>query len=89
MTAEALADWVHRRAMRELGLPPGRGKRYSWGYPACPDLAQHVPVFRLLGVEAAIGAKLTEAHQIDPEASTAALIVHHPGAEYFHTKGVA
>jgi 5-methyltetrahydrofolate--homocysteine methyltransferase len=88
-TAEALAEWVHRRALKELGLPTNRGKRFSWGYPACPDLAQHVPVFRLLGVEAAIGAKLTEGHQIDPEASTAALIVHHPDAEYFHTKGVA
>ena len=67
-----MAEYVHRHVRRELGLADGRGKRYSPGYPSCPDLAQHVPMFDLLGVEAAIGASLTEAHQIDPEASTAA-----------------
>jgi 5-methyltetrahydrofolate--homocysteine methyltransferase len=88
-TAEALAEWVHRRALKDLGLPTNRGKRFSPGYPACPDLAQHVPMFELLRAAETIGVKLTEAHQIDPEASTAAFIVHHPEAEYFHTKGVA
>jgi 5-methyltetrahydrofolate--homocysteine methyltransferase len=85
-TAEALAEWLHLRVRRELGLPAGRGKRFSPGYPACPDLAQHVPMFGLLGAEAAIGVKLTVAHQIDPEASTAAFVVHHPEAEYFHVQ---
>jgi 5-methyltetrahydrofolate--homocysteine methyltransferase len=88
-TAEALAEWTHRRVLAELGLPTNRGKRYSPGYPACPDLSQHEAMFRLLDVEKAIGAKLTAAHQIDPEASTAAFVVHHPEAEYFHTKGIA
>jgi 5-methyltetrahydrofolate--homocysteine methyltransferase len=88
-TAEALAEWLHRRVLRELGLPTNRGKRFSPGYPACPDLAQHGPMFRLLGATESIGVKLTEAHQIDPDASTAAFVVHHPDAEYFHTKGVA
>jgi len=86
-TAEALAEWVHRRVRSELGLPGNRGKRFSPGYPACPDLEQHGPMFRLLRVEESIGARLTEAFQIDPEASTAAFVVHHPDAEYFHTKG--
>ncbi|MHC4923505.1 MAG: methionine synthase [Planctomycetota bacterium] len=85
--AEALAEYTHRHIRRELGLEDGRGLRYSPGYPACPDLAQHVPMFELLGVDAAIGASLTEAHQIDPEASTAAFVLHHPDAEYYHTKG--
>jgi 5-methyltetrahydrofolate--homocysteine methyltransferase len=88
-TAEALAEWVHRRTLKALGLPTNRGKRFSPGYPACPDLAQHVPMFELLEVTKRIGVRLTEAHQIDPEASTAAYVVHHPEAEYFHIKGVA
>src|ERR1700736_6497056 len=59
-----------------LGLPDARGKRYSWGYGACPDLTQHELVWKLLGVEEAIGARLTSAYQIIPEQSTAALIIH-------------
>ena len=46
--AEGLAEYVHRRILAELGLEPGRGRRYSWGYPACPDLEQHELVLRLL-----------------------------------------
>jgi len=46
--AEALAEYAHRHIRRELGLENGRGKRYSWGYGACPDLGQHEAVFRLL-----------------------------------------
>jgi 5-methyltetrahydrofolate--homocysteine methyltransferase len=83
-SAEALAEYVHRRIRRELGLPAERGKRYSWGYGACPDLAQHEPVFSLLDVTKRIGVTLTEAYQLVPEQSTAAIVMHHPRATYFN-----
>ena len=83
-SAEALAEHSHRRIRAELGLPEGRGKRYSWGYGACPDLSQHADVFRLLDAQAAIGTSLTESFQITPEQSTAAIILHHPKAAYFN-----
>ncbi|MHB8619017.1 MAG: methionine synthase [Chloroflexota bacterium] len=82
-TAEAIAEYVHRRIQRELGLPDGRGKRYSWGYPACPDLDQHGLVFDLLPARANPDVDLTELFELVPEQSTAALVVHHPGAVYF------
>ncbi|HEX3671536.1 MAG TPA: methionine synthase [Candidatus Cybelea sp.] len=82
--AEALAEYTHRRIRRELGLDPERGKRYSWGYGACPNLEQHGLVFRLLDATAAIGVTLTEAFQIVPEQSTAAIVMHHPQAAYFN-----
>jgi 5-methyltetrahydrofolate--homocysteine methyltransferase len=85
-TAEALAEWTHLRIRKELGLPPGRGKRYSPGYPACPDLTHHEAMFTLLRVPELIGVTLTEAHQINPEASTAAFIAHHPEATYYHVR---
>src|SRR3954462_15509531 len=50
-TAESVAEWMHRHEKAELRIPPGRGKRYSWGYPACPDLDDHQVVFRLLPAE--------------------------------------
>ncbi|HEV3158195.1 MAG TPA: dihydropteroate synthase, partial [Candidatus Baltobacteraceae bacterium] len=83
-SAEALAEFAHRRVRSELGLEIGQGKRYSWGYGACPDLSQHAIVWDLLEVERRIGARLTEAFQIVPEQSTAALIMHHPQASYFN-----
>ena len=83
-SAEALAEWTHRRVRRELGLPEQRGKRYSWGYGACPDLGAHEEVFRLLDATAAIGVTLTQAFQIVPEQSTAAIVMHHPRAAYFN-----
>jgi 5-methyltetrahydrofolate--homocysteine methyltransferase len=86
--AEALAERTHRRIRDELGLPDGRGKRYSWGYGACPELAQHEIVWRLLDVEKAIGASLTSAYQIMPEQSTAAIVIHHPRAAYFNAAAV-
>lgn len=86
--AEALASHTHQRIRRELGLPATRGKRYSWGYGACPDLAQHELVWKLLGAESAIGVELTEAFQIVPEQSTAALVLHHPQAAYFNAGAV-
>ncbi len=81
--AEAAAEWLHGRIRCELGLPPDRGKRYSWGYPACPDLEQHRILFRLLPVEAELGVHLSPAAQLVPEYSTAAIVVHHPQASYF------
>ncbi|HTJ25571.1 MAG TPA: methionine synthase [Candidatus Limnocylindria bacterium] len=86
--AEALAERTHRRIREELGLPAERGKRYSWGYGACPDLSQHEIVWRLLDVENAIGATLTAAYQIVPEQSTAAITIHHPRAAYFNAAAV-
>jgi 5-methyltetrahydrofolate--homocysteine methyltransferase len=82
-TAEGAAEWVNRRIRAELAMGEGRGLRYSWGYPACPDVEQHELVFRALDVEKAIGVTLTSAWQLDPEQSTAAIVVHHPAAKYF------
>ncbi len=87
-TAEALAEYTHRHIRRELGLPEDRGKRYSWGYGACPDLSQHETVFALLDAAQAIGVALTQAHQIVPEQSTAAIVMHHPKATYFNAAAV-
>jgi 5-methyltetrahydrofolate--homocysteine methyltransferase len=82
-TAESVAEWMHRHAKAELRIPPGRGKRYSWGYPACPDLDDHAVVFRLLPAEKELGMSLSSAFQLMPEQSTAALITHHPQAKYY------
>jgi 5-methyltetrahydrofolate--homocysteine methyltransferase len=82
-TAEAVAEWLHRHLRGELRIPPGRGKRYSWGYGACPDLEDHAEVFKLLPAEQALGMELTSAFQLMPEQSTAAFIVHHPQAKYY------
>jgi 5-methyltetrahydrofolate--homocysteine methyltransferase len=82
-TAEAMAEYVHRRVQRELSLPAGQGKRYSWGYPACPDLGQHALVFDLLPARSHPDVDLTEMYELVPEQSTAALVVHHPQAVYF------
>ncbi len=87
-SAEALAEWTHRRIRTELRLDPERGKRYSWGYGACPDLSQHEIAFRLLEASQRIGVELTEAFQIVPEQSTAAIIMHHPRASYFNAAAV-
>ncbi|HUY11861.1 MAG TPA: vitamin B12 dependent-methionine synthase activation domain-containing protein, partial [Candidatus Dormibacteraeota bacterium] len=83
-SAEALAEWAHKRIRTELHLDDARGKRYSWGYGACPDLSQHATAFSLLGAQGAIRVELTEAFQIVPEQSTAAIIIHHPQASYFN-----
>ncbi len=82
-TAEATAEYLHRHIRRELGLPEERGKRYSWGYPAIPDLEDHRTVFDLLPAESELGMSLTAAYQLVPEQSTAAIIVHHPQAKYY------
>ena len=82
-TAEAVAEWMHRYIRRALGVPEGQGKRYSWGYPACPDLDDHATVFRLLPAAESLGLTLTSSFQFVPEQSTAAIIVHHPAAKYY------
>jgi len=82
--AEATADYLHQHIRRELGLQPDQGKRYSWGYPAIPELSDHRKVFNLLPVEAELGMQLSPAFQLIPEQSTAAIIVHHPAAKYFN-----
>ena len=87
-SAEALAEFTHRRIRRELHLADDRGKRYSWGYGACPDLSQHETVFALLDATAKIGVTLTPAYQIVPEQSTAAIVIHHPRAAYFNAAAV-
>lgn len=83
--AEAAADYINRLVRQELGLEAEQGKRYSWGYPACPDLADQQKLFELMPVTDEIGVTITEAHQLDPEQSTAALVIHHPAAKYYST----
>jgi len=81
-TAEALADWTNSLIRKELKIDSKRGLRYSWGYPSCPDIAQHKLVWELLD-PAKSDMTLTEAGQIVPDQSTAAIFIHHPEAEYF------
>jgi len=94
-TAEAAAEWLHSRIRAVWGFadPEGlsrqaifqaryRGKRYSFGYPACPDLESQAGLFRLLRPEE-IGIELTEGFMMEPEASVSALVFHHPDAAYF------
>ncbi|HET9454268.1 MAG TPA: methionine synthase [Gemmatimonadaceae bacterium] len=88
-TAEAVAEWLHRKLRHDLGIPPGRGKRYSWGYGACPDLEDHGTLFRILPAERELGMQLTSAFQLVPEQSTAAIIVHHPEAKYYAVRTAA
>lgn len=94
---EALAEFWHARIREELGVHTDdssnmetliakqgyRGSRYSFGYPACPDLDQQVPLMELLRPER-IGVELSEEFQLHPEQSTSAIIVHHPEAKYFN-----
>jgi 5-methyltetrahydrofolate--homocysteine methyltransferase len=85
--AEGLAEHVHRRIREELGLERERGRRYSWGYPACPDLEQHELVLRLLAPGLAdIGVELSAGFQFIPEQTTAAIVIHHPEAIYFSAR---
>ncbi len=83
-TAEATANYLHEHIRRELGLTENQGKRYSWGYPAIPDLEDHFKVFKLLpAVETELGMSLSTSGQLIPEQSTAAIIVHHAQAKYY------
>ncbi len=94
-SAEACAEWLHRRIREDWGFPDPpemtmaqrftsryRGKRYSFGYPACPDLEDQAGIWRILRPEE-IGVQLTEGFMMDPEASVSALAFHHPDCAYF------
>jgi 5-methyltetrahydrofolate--homocysteine methyltransferase len=84
-TAEGMAEWLHARVRSDLGIEPAQGRRYSWGYPACPEQSEHEKVFRLLGAPS-IGLRLSGGYAVEPEQSTLAIIAHHPQAVYFGMK---
>ncbi|MFN7998572.1 MAG: methionine synthase [Bryobacteraceae bacterium] len=94
-TAEGCAEWLHRRIREDWGFPDPptmtmqerftsryRGKRYSFGYPACPNLDDQQGMWKLLRPED-IGVRLTEGMMMEPEASVSALVFHHPDCAYF------
>ncbi len=93
---EALTEMWHARTRNELGFSAEdnsdlkeifnqgyRGSRYSFGYPACPDLSQQIQLMQLLEPEK-IGVSLSEEHQLHPEQSTTSIVLHHPEAKYFN-----
>jgi 5-methyltetrahydrofolate--homocysteine methyltransferase len=95
-TAEALAELFHKQVREELRIAEEdatrvgdlfhqkyRGSRYSFGYPACPNLEDQTKLFALLKPEENIGVRLTSGFHMEPEQSTSAIIVHHPQAKYF------
>ena len=97
-TAEALAEYWHLQMRRELGIDDEEpdemrllfsaryhGARYSFGYPACPNLEDQSKLFELLRPEE-IGIELTDEFMLSPEQSTSAILVHHPGAKYFNVR---
>jgi 5-methyltetrahydrofolate--homocysteine methyltransferase len=81
-TAEGMAEWLHSRVRDELGIEPAQGRRYSWGYPSCPEQSELTKVFRLLDAPA-IGLRLSGGYAVEPEQSTLAIVAHHPQAVYF------
>jgi 5-methyltetrahydrofolate--homocysteine methyltransferase len=94
-TAEGCAEWLHRRIREDWGFPDPadmtmidrfttkyQGRRYSFGYPACPALEDQAGIWKLLKPEE-IGVSLTEGFMMDPEASVSALVFHHPDCTYF------
>jgi 5-methyltetrahydrofolate--homocysteine methyltransferase len=83
--AEGMAEWLHAEVRRSLGIDLDQGRRYSWGYPACPDQSEHEKVWRLLGLED-IGMTLSGGYAVMPEQSTVAIVAHHPQAVYFGMK---
>jgi len=100
-TAEGASEYLHRRLREEWGFPDPpemtmqqrftsryRGKRYSFGYPACPNLDDQQGIWKLLGPEK-IGVRLTEGMMMEPEASVSALVFHHPDCAYFTASDTA
>ena len=83
--AEGLAEWLHQKVRSDLGIGAGQGRRYSWGYPACPDQSEHEKVWDLLDLEE-IGMYLSGGYAVMPEQSTVAIVSHHPEAVYFGMK---
>ena len=84
-SAEGTAEWLHSRVRADLGIGATQGRRYSWGYPACPEQSEHEKIYRLLDAPA-IGLTLTGGYAVEPEQSTLAIIAHHPQAVYFGMK---
>jgi len=95
-TAEALAEYHHKRMREDLGIAGDdsphirdlfhqkyRGSRYSFGYPACPNLEDQTKLFKLLDPEKNVGVRLTSGFLLEPEQSTSAIVIHHPAAKYF------
>ncbi len=95
-TAEALAEYLHKKIREELGIANEdsphirdlfhqkyQGSRYSFGYPACPNLEDQTKLFALLHPEENVGVRLTTGFLLEPEQSTSAIVVHHPAAKYF------
>jgi 5-methyltetrahydrofolate--homocysteine methyltransferase len=95
-TAEALAEFMHKRIRQQLNTAGDdsprigdlfhqkyRGSRYSFGYPACPHMEDQTKLFALLRPEENIGVRLTSTYLLEPEQSTSAIVVHHPNAKYF------
>jgi 5-methyltetrahydrofolate--homocysteine methyltransferase len=100
-TAEGCAEWLHRRLREDWGFPDPptltmqerftsryRGKRYSFGYPACPNLDDQQGIWKLINPDE-IGVHLTEGMMMDPEASVSALVFHHPDCAYFTASEVS
>ncbi len=84
-SAEGMAEWLHGRVRTDLGIESTQGRRYSWGYPACPEQSEHEKVFRLLDAPS-IGLRLSGGYALEPEQSTLAIVAHHPQAVYFGMK---
>jgi 5-methyltetrahydrofolate--homocysteine methyltransferase len=97
-TAEALAEYWHKQMRHELGIGGAdplemkglfgakyQGSRYSFGYPACPNLEDQVQLMELLQ-PTDIGIVLSEEFMLEPEQSTSAIVVHHPVAKYFNIR---
>jgi 5-methyltetrahydrofolate--homocysteine methyltransferase len=84
-TAEGIAEWLHACVRRDLQIALDQGRRYSWGYPACPEQSEHEKVFRLLDAQS-IGLRLSGGYAVEPEQSTVAIVAHHPQAVYFGMK---
>jgi 5-methyltetrahydrofolate--homocysteine methyltransferase len=80
--AEGLAEWLHWKVRTDLGIPETQGRRYSWGYPAVPDQAEHLKLDAALDLSR-IGMRLTDGYAPEPEQSTLALVAHHPQATYY------
>ena len=96
-SAEAFAEVLHQRMRRMWGFADSpelsyqdlfrtqyRGRRFSFGYPACPRLEDQEQLFRLLDVTSNIGVELTEGFMMEPESTVSALVLHHPEAKYFN-----
>jgi 5-methyltetrahydrofolate--homocysteine methyltransferase len=83
--AEGMAEWMHAKIRADYGIAPTQGRRWAWGYPACPEQSEHEKLFRVLSAES-IGLSLSGGFAVEPEQSTVAITSHHPQAVYFGMK---